>query len=1774
MKRAITTLTAALLGATSAQEIATSLPLTSVGDKLLWTVGDQDLKLVVGVSSRVQLDVYGAQFDPEDYRSDDYYGDENYSPTTPKEPVTSMFTLVDAEGQVVKTQDFGVGAQDWQTFINEDLPAGTYTLKVQTQGNGKNTFALRLNSISANVQADQLNVTIRSNDWVPAINVYNPGGEMTVRMYDGDGAEELEAQLRDAQGNITPLKVSGDLEWGDLDIPSEKGNYTIYLRQPAETYQYSNTVGFELTSGPITVVKTETTGKLEILAELVLPNETLPTQANVKVGERDYAVDGAAGPYALPLEEEYPVSVEPVKGAEVTVDTEAVTLEAEETKQIKVQIKPDVALSFAADKSEVCVGDVVTFTAEATTEFERQKLPVEVNVELPEGLTADGETVATAQVDAANPAKLTFEAKATGAVTGTIGVQLSPWEKAAETEIKVLPDATKLELRRAEIPSTLQGEVVDVVINLKNTGDETVPYELQDEVDAHLEALDPTQFSGELAAGEEKELKYRARVTGEAGADSALKASLSSTCNVQQTSEATFTVLTPPPPPKPAPAPAPKPAPEPEVVVQRESTVRIPFDAPKSANQIIIAHLPPKDAAYVPGSSRLDGKPVADPQVGESGKFYWTTPGAQRGVLSYKVTHEGALPALNSPTLIGRYAKNTLEVLVGEGNLDDLQQLQTFQGTQEDQENVGSIKLPVAGTVFRDRDRVTVVVETGSNSTVLPTLNGKPIDLSTLGKKVVDEATGTKRQEFYGLQLVTGENLIKMGDQTVKVYLAGTPVTAQLKPEQLVADGVTPIRVAVKVLDANGLSVGSNVTVQTSTEVVQGDARPQVGSYQVQLTDGEGTLELPAMAVPGRFDVRVLVGDETVNRSFEAIPSKTRVGIGLVSVGALMGIGTEGTPIAAEARGNGYLETPIGDGKLYVAASGAVKAEQTKEGFEIEQDREQGLPTTANPVERYPSYGDSSTESIPLQGIDPVAFRYEHPAFNVQYRQSVLPVNVFDLGLNPTALSAFSRTNPMVSGFAAFLPDVTYKSGELPANGTRVLPLAQGEIEPDSEVVTLVTTNRLTGAKTRKELKRLVDYTFDYVSGVIYFQGPINLYDLDGNMQSVEVQARLSGKPAERKLAFGVQASMRLLEDRLNVAAAVVSLPDFVKDSQITYGVRAKYNDGISKADALVAMSDGEITTSATASVTTKQLTVKGSAKYQTENYKGLNKAKSAGVSAKLDADYKVTENIGVGVGGYYTSDLKTEVNNGGYVEGRAKYTFEGFSVGAGVRSGFGTKEGLSVKGSLGYTRDNWKITVDHSHPIGDGDKIKAKPETGISIGIPLVKNVSLIAKDNLIWGKELSQKASVGLEAKFGMTNLSVGYELPGADGWGNRARFGADTTLPIGDKFSVNLTGSLSQSFAQDAKNATRWNAGTSLRYKDTHLTASLGSDISNSQGSTEGFSVAIRGGMSYSLNDQFTVSAEGTRLMNPDNTSGNNAAASLAMRAGQWQGLAYLRYKDGVLANNEPEVIGEANLEYHVPRYALRGGVAGRALLNQEQSPTYQVSASGTYYLTERLGLGLAGRALFQPANPNEEGTAFSAGVEASYRVLPGTWVTAGYNPVGFTGIGTNGIYTRQGAYVRLDLMLDDGQVAGEKSAPQESESKKSGSVGTVRLNLTPAVPAPLRGSPAPLPATTTGAPDQSNTSTQPKDDAQPKQAPKVPQQPRLEQIPAPVQSAPAQPKPNETITSPSQPAQPETDTDVVNSKPEVPDMPEIPEMPSMPVEPKSKPVKPVMPDSEGN
>jgi hypothetical protein len=455
------------------------------------------------------------------------------------------------------------------------------------------------------------------------------------------------------------------------------------------------------------------------------------------------------------------------------------------------------------------------------------------------------------------------------------------------------------------------------------------------------------------------------------------------------------------------------------------------------------------------------------------------------------------------------------------------------------------------------------------------------------------------------------------------------------------------------------------------------------------------------------------------------------------------------------------------------------------------------------------------------------------------------------------------------------------------------------------------------------------------------------------------------------------------------------------------------------------------------------------SLRYQDPGYVGLN-APGKGVAAAASLDARVSGPFGVRLAAQYSdgsyqlggsapqnaNGSQPATTQGGRVSVQGRYQFAAsqfgtLRLGAGVQAGFGTQRGLAALGSLGYTAGPLDLSVDHSQPLDrllGGESTQATTTTAAA-KVQLAPNVTLVARDVIDWGgqnadgsrKPVSQQASVGVQGKLGGTNLSAGYELPNASGSGNRARFGVDTALPLGEHVTVNLSGGTLYNLGSQSLD---FSAGTSLRYRSAQFSASAGADVASTAGA---FRTVLKAGLSYAVNDQLSLTLDAARALGPVGQTGTNLSASAALRAGVWQGLAYVRYQDGSLGGAAPQLIGEANLEYHQARLGLRAGVAARMLVNDPASLTIQPSVSGMYYLNDRLAVGVAGRAIYQPATSY---SAYSLGLEGSVRALPGTWVTLGYNPLGFDGVSGN-VSTRKGLYLRLDLLLDEAANNADKN-----------------------------------------------------------------------------------------------------------------------------------------------
>lgn len=1579
----------ALIGGTAnAQEISTSLPLTSVGDELMWAVGDQALSLNVPTAGSVKLELYSPRVDPSDYRSDTYFGDEIYAKTTAETVpnVSTTFTLVDAEGNEVLTRTYTPGQHDWETLFDQELPAGQYQLRAQTQGNGKNTFALRLSGVSAAISADRLSVNIHSQDWVPALSVSTDGAGYSLRMYDGDGASELEARLRDAEGNVQTLTVSGDLAWTDLKLPDGDGQYIVELRQTKTAKQYSNTVSFGLSRDgnqtPITVTRVDQTGQLRVTAELLLPTGTVPTTADVRVGEDTIRVDNQIE-QPMPVGV-YDVQVEPIAGAEVQIDKNRVEVPQGGTGEVRVQVKPSVALALQADKPQVCVGDTLTLTARATTAYQGD-LPLDLKIEAP-GLTLSDSAQRSGTLSASQPGELRVTGQVTQAGPLSIKATLTPWGQEQTVDVKVLPAATSLQLSRAPLADAQVGDEVEVRLSVTNTASEAMPFTLTDQTPAGLRALGSTSFEGTLAPGETRKLSYRAEVVS--AGESTWQAQLDSpACPAPQQVTGRLNAAAPTPPPAPAPS------------AQRESTVSLPFDVPRQTTGVTIAQQLPEGATFVAGSSRLDGKAVPDPVRGPSGTLYWVLPAptgnateqgaAIRGLLTYDLKHANALGAVPAASLQASLKGNRTEVLQGQIDAKDLQAATRPATNAEQIENGGAIKLPMDGAVIRVRDRISVTVEAPQGPIPTLTVNGQAVSQDTIGTNTQDGTRNVQRLTYVGVPITPGENVLRFLDQEIKVYLVGTTSKVELTPLATEADGSSPVRVQVRALDAFGkLTSQPTVTLSTNLEPRVPDANPGEPGYQVKLVDGEGVLELQPQSSPVTLKVDVIQGDETKAYKYEVTPDKSRVGVAVASAT----VGLDGNfqiedDLKWQARG--YYEGPVGAGKLYAAAD------------------KDGLPTDRNMLVRNTVYGDASNESVPLQGIDPVAFSYDHPNFRAEYRRTSLPIDVLPVGEQVTALTAYTKTNPQVSGFVALVPEDRVVNKPLTPEGTRVLRLGDLGITLGSETLELVTKERTSGKELgREKLVRNVDYVLDSRSGIVTFNRAIDRVDADLNEKLIYASYRLDNPMGHRRTAYGAQ--VKVGSDTKNVGAAVVSM-----DGKTTYGVKANYQNGRLKATSLVAYSGGVQASADVSTLLAERHDLNFRVRYQQETYQGIAPF-TPGLVVGGKYTGRLTQRLSLVADAEYR-DLPTrdaanalQHTRGGNVTARAVYKLSPFSVGAGATYAFGDRNGFGVVGSVGYDQGPVTVDVVHTHPItGNLD-----PVTDVSTRFRVRKNLTLGFGDKITWG--VGHAAALTMDTMVGNVNYAVGYELPTASGAGNRARFGATTTLPLGENTAVNLRGS---ALYDVTRKTFEVGTGADVNFKTDRLSAGVGTDVSYK--TDKGFGVVVRGGVTGSINDELTLNAAGLAEFGQQR-NGQRLEVGYAYRGRSFSSLGYSRYTAGTLAGGQPELNLGVSAEYRRTTWAVRGGVESRTELNDRDSFTIMGSLGGTAYITDRFAVGAWGRTLTQPASGT---TQIGYGVEGSVRALPGTWLTAGYNIKGFEGLQNSRTYTRQGAYLRADLTIDE-------------------------------------------------------------------------------------------------------------------------------------------------------
>ncbi|RIH86116.1 hypothetical protein Mrose_01890 [Calidithermus roseus] len=1114
--------------------------------------------------------------------------------------------------------------------------------------------------------------------------------------------------------------------------------------------------------------------------------------------------------------------------------------------------------------------------------------------------------------------------------------------------------------KRAEPQRVVLGSPVTFVIELHNPADHTVRFELQDIPGEGLELAElpqgqipfgtakPYAWEFVLEPGQRAEVRLEGKPARVGSLENQALA-FAGGVPVSFPSKAAVAVL-------------------PVLEPVRTSTIRLEFavggpsgagvnPAAPTGERLLLTHLPPIEAAgegkavqavYEPGSARLDGNPLPDPRVDEQGRLYFEIPYQSGGVLSYQVRHRAVLGPLEAPTLTLGVADREV-LLQGQVPFAALAKTRPLEARTRQ----GFIQEPLPGTVFRV-DRARVVLEMPYGLEFELEVGGEPVSRTSLGKAEYDSVKGTQRLEYYGLPLRPGANLIEFrspaGTDRVEVFLAGKPVRLLARPLKLYADGRTPLEFELLALDAGGLPSGFGpLTLASSLEPLDPDAFPTTSGYQVLLRDGRAVLRLKPLALPGNLRLE-LAFDELEGRAEFFVPGRQNtLWQAQGSVGASFGGG-----VGLFGVGRGYLEAPLdlgGEGTLRVA----LDARFGLRGLEG------GLNPTPDPSAAFPLTGSGIEAVLPLRSADPLALRYDNTAFSLGYHAEALALpGLSSLG-EGTALRFETREQQGfgVTAFAGLLPQATLT--EEPAlDGTRRYKLSQPPML-GSETVLL-----REGASERR-LERGQDYTLD-ADGWLTLAKPLWPTTPDGQPVVLRVTYAAQDSPRAPGYGFG----LRYRQGGFSAGASLAALPA----QDLRYGAELGYRDGAFSARVSYARQNAD--------------------RFGLElGYTGTS------LEARADLSYEGRLQGSASLGLALSPADKLALEHQASEQNRTALLYQrqlspGFSVGGGLSYLWNTA-GLGAVGRLVYGAAPWKLELTHTQPFRFSDMALSQLKMAYAFDF----NLSAEAALDYLWGNDL--RGSLALKQKLGGANLSLSYQLPGASGEGNRARFGLEAPLPLDERWSLDLSAGYDRSLSTGTDQAA---FGLALRYKDEGLGGTLGSEVAFGTSPK----LVLRGGLTGALDTEQTVSLDTNYQALP--TPDGRFTLAYAWRSQQYQLLTYHRLSVGQLGWG---LEGALAAGYHPSlAWQLRPSAAYRLPAADLAGATYQLGLGANYYFTDSLGFGAAVYQLFQPATAS---SATHFGLEGSLRVLEGLWVNVGYT-FGYMSALTPD--AQPGFYLRLDFL----------------------------------------------------------------------------------------------------------------------------------------------------------
>jgi uncharacterized repeat protein (TIGR01451 family) len=468
------------------------------------------------------------------------------------------------------------------------------------------------------------------------------------------------------------------------------------------------------------------------------------------------------------------------------------------------------------------------------------------------------------------------------------------------------------------------------------------------------------------------------------------------------------------------------------------------------------------------------------------------------------------------------------------------------------------IVMPAEGTIFTDRDGITVEVVAPLVSTVELYVNNIPVGREKIGQKQIDIGEGTLGYIFYGVKISPGLNNIlvvcrSQGEKNVcvrHVYLAGRPssVLAEYRDVEVPADGRTNPELVFLVSDEHGLPArdGLFLTVTGPDDLIgKLDANPQLVGVQVATVDGRISLELPPSGYSRRERVAVALEDLTAESRLEYVSPMRDwflFGFGEGEVGYSNLEGTGSTHRTYER----YPDGLYAEGKLAFYGQGEVATGHLLTmAIDTRPIVEDKLLDRIEPEKYYPIYGDASELRFNSYSKHGTYAKLEHRSYSAMIGDYRTEFGTMEFTKYDRTFSGFRgegrRGRFDVAGFMSYSDQITVQD-EMRANGTSGFYfLSKYPLLENSENIRIEVRDRFRPEKIVRVDYYSVnkDYDINYMDGSILFKRPILAFDEDFNPRHIVVTYECRSID-DNNIVAGIRPTVELADSLMMGVTAVI----------------------------------------------------------------------------------------------------------------------------------------------------------------------------------------------------------------------------------------------------------------------------------------------------------------------------------------------------------------------------------------------------------------------------------------------------------------------------------------------------------------------------------------------------------------------------------------------------------------------------------------------------------